>query len=126
MTFVFVLIGIIICLAMIVIRVRKVEKRLQAYAGGRDRDLKKTKEAGIQALRYIAAYLAVFLPTIVLMMVADSNNPEPTTRNRKLYFTLAFLTKLLAAPTGVFQCDYFSPWTNQHLDATRGKLAFFA
>ena len=68
--------------------------------------LQQTKQTSIQALCYICAFFAVWLPVIVLMLLG-SNSPTPTVSNRKLYFAVAFLTKFFMPLQGFFNAIIF-------------------
>jgi hypothetical protein len=89
--------GIIICMVLIILKVRRTEIRLHAYLVAGDRQsLQRTKETGIQALWYIGAFLTVYAPIAVMMGLGDDFSKH----SQGLYFGFAFLTKLLAPLQG--------------------------
>jgi membrane protein insertase Oxa1/YidC/SpoIIIJ len=53
---------IFIAMLMIILKVRQTELRMRRYAGGRNRQLEMTNEAGKQALLYIGVFFLTFFP----------------------------------------------------------------
>jgi hypothetical protein len=67
---------------LIILKVRKIELRIQRYAGGRSNQLERTTETGRQALLYIAAFFLTFFPLVMMQIMY-------THRGESYYFIFA-------------------------------------
>lgn len=56
---------IILCMVLIICKVRHTEARLHQYAGGQDRQYQRTREVAKQGVLYILAFFLTFFPIII-------------------------------------------------------------
>jgi hypothetical protein len=57
--------SIILCMVLIICKVRRTEARLQQYAGGQDHHYRRTREVAKQGILYILAFFLTFFPLIL-------------------------------------------------------------
>jgi len=116
---------ILFSMAAITLKVRRIERRIQQYASGPTNPLQRTKEASVQALLYIAAFLLTYFPLVLINLLYQE-------RYEDYYFGLAVLAKILMPCQGFFNFFIYvrkqiNRITNEHpsLGFLRRRLPMF-
>lgn len=89
---------IFVSMVLIVLKVRDTERRIQQYAGAANQNFERTREVGVQALLYIAAFILTFLP-IACAQVPGSSSTK--------CFVFALMVKTISTMQGFFNAFIF-------------------
>ena len=89
---------ILVCMVLIILKVRDTERRMQQYAGSSDQNFERTKEVARQALLYISAFLLTYFPIAALRLAGTSARKN---------FAFALLVKTLSVMQGFFNAIIF-------------------